>query len=187
MMRNHRFWQLIGAYLLLLSSCAAPNTSSQFPATLQQTVTPTAIQEAPATCPVTRPPEVPFVPPAPYPAKLPPGYVGQFWYGTLKLWTMLMADGVWYALPLSTAGYTQKVFWWRQGYNMDAEPAPQLTVTGRRLDATAPPLVASQATNASADFGQAILVGIDVPTLGCWEITGHYHGHELSFIVWVAP
>jgi hypothetical protein len=100
---------------------------------------------------------------------------------------MLGTDGTWSALPHDAAGYTQKVFWWRQGYNVVVEPTPSLTVTGRRLDAAAPPLVASGATNASADFGDAMLVGVDVPTLGCWKITGHYQGHDLSFVVWVAP
>jgi hypothetical protein len=56
------------------------------------------------------------------------------------------------------------------------------------LDASAPPLHASKATNAFAhDIQSAMLVGVDVPTAGCWEITGRYGGHELSFTVWVAP
>ena len=141
----------------------------------------------PATCRTTTAPDVPFTPPMPYPAKPPARYVGQFWYGTPELWTMLGADGIWSSLPHSDAGYTQKVFWWNQGYNVDAEPTPKLTVTGRRLDAAASPLVSSGATNASADFGEAMLVGVDIPTLGCWQITGHYRGNELSFVVWVAP
>jgi Gram-negative bacterial TonB protein C-terminal len=29
--------------------------------------------------------------------------------------------------------------------------------------------------------------GISIPALGCWEITGHYAGDELRFVVWVAP
>ena len=80
------------------------------------------------------------------------------------------------SLRAHAAGYTQKVFWWRQGYSAGIEPRPQLTVTGRRLDAAALPLVASSATNASADFGAVMLVGVDLPTLGCWEINGHYPG-----------
>jgi hypothetical protein len=71
---------------------------------------------------------------------------------------------------------------------IETEPEPALTVTGRRLDAEAPPLLASIATNAyHPDFGAAMLAGVSVPTLGCWEITGHYQGHELSFVVQVAP
>jgi len=72
------------------------------------------------------------------------------------------------------------------GYDWSAEPEPALTVTGKRLDGEAPPLVASKATNAyAADIGSAMLVGVDIPTAGCWEITGQYGEQELSFVVQV--
>jgi hypothetical protein len=135
---------------------------------------------------VTTPPDPPFVPPPPYSPSAP--FAGEFWYGTEALWTLLRTDGTWRGLPHNPDGYTQKVFWWRKGYSWTAEPAPQLSVTGRRLDAPAPPLHVSKATNAFAqDIWSAMLVGVDFPTLGCWEITGRYEGHELSFVVWVAP
>jgi hypothetical protein len=140
----------------------------------------------PATCPTTRRPEVAFAPPAPYPAQPPPAYAGQFWYGTPGLWTVLRADGTWANLPHSDAGYAQKVFWWRQGYDIVAEPEPELTVTGEQLDGPASYLVASRATNAAV-IGQAMLVLVEVPAPGCWQITGHYQGHTLRFVVWVAP
>lgn len=139
-----------------------------------------------AACPVTQPQDPPFTPPPPYPPDAP--YPDEFWYGTDALWTMLRADGRWWHLPRTEAGYAQKVFWWREGYNWREEPQPELTVTGQRLDGPAPPLRASRATNAfHPSFGSAMLVGVDIPTLGCWEITGRYGGHELSFVVWVAP
>jgi hypothetical protein len=95
---------------------------------------------------------------------------------------------VWSGLPHNPEGYTQKVFWWRKGYSWTAEPEPHLIVTGRRLDESASPLNVSRATNAFAeDIQSAMLVGVDFPTLGCWEITGQYAGMELSFVVWVAP
>ena len=69
-----------------------------------------------------------------------------------------------------------------------AYPEPNLKVIGRRLDAAAPPLMASKATNAYApDIKSSMLVGVGVPTPGCWEITGRIAGDELSFVVWVAP
>ncbi len=136
-------------------------------------------------CPITRPQTPAFVPPLPWPPKAP---YGEFWYGTNALWTSLRPDGKWWALPHAVAGYTQKVWFWKQGYNGHDDPNPKLIVTGRRLDGSAPSLVASQATNGyHPDFNWAMLVGVDVPTLGCWEITGAIDGHELSFAVWVAP
>jgi hypothetical protein len=145
----------------------------------------------PEACPVTQPPEKPFLPPAPYTAETLVG--GDFLFGTPNLWTMLHSDGTWWALPYhehedGQGAYSQKVFWWNQSYDWQVEPQPDLRVTGRRLDGPSPPIDALEATNAyTPEFGSAILTGIGLPTLGCWEITGHYQGHSLSFVVWVAP
>ncbi len=140
---------------------------------------------APINCPVTTPPDPLFTPPAPYP-QTPPGEY--FWYGDASLWVALPQNGVWAELPHNPDGYTQKVFWWREGYIWTEEPEPDLTVFGQRLDEPAPPLKASRATNAFAeDIQSAMLVGVDIPTPGCWEITGRYRDAELSFVVWVEP
>lgn len=78
----------------------------------------------PASCPITQPSNSPFVPPSPYPATPPPLYAGEFWYGAASLWTMLRADGTWGKLPYTNGSYTQKVFWWRQGYGYRLDPMP---------------------------------------------------------------
>jgi hypothetical protein len=90
-------------------------------------------------------------------------------------------------MPNNAEGYSDKMFWWREGYIWNEEPEPNLMVTGERLDAKALPLRASKATNAYAsDIGSAMLLGVDFPTLGCWKITGRYNDEaELSFVVWV--
>jgi len=125
------------------------------------------------------------MPPPPY-DKL--GFEGEFWYGSNSLWTEVRQNGIWEALPHNPEGYTQKVFWWRNGYVWTDEPEPALTMTAERLDAKVPIVSASKATNAHAsDIGSAMLVGIDLPSLGCWKITGKYRDAELSFVVWVAP
>jgi len=162
---------------------AAPELSD-IPSTLAPTDSAVVPNEPPDTCPVTHGPNPPFTPPPPYSQD----FTGEFWYGTDDLWTSIPTSGVWSSLPHNPDGYTQKVFWWREGYSWTEEPEPQLSVTGRRLDAPAPPLHVSRATNAfAADIGSAMLVGVDFLTLGCWEITGHYADSELSFVVWAAP
>jgi len=141
--------------------------------------------DPPASCPVTVPQNPLFTPPSPYDSM---GFKGEFWYGSNSLWTAVRQNGAWEALPHNPGGYTQKVFWWRDGYVWTEEPEPDLIVTGERLDAPAPPFNVSRATNAYAsDIGSAMLVGVNFPTLGCWKITGHYRDSELSFVVWVAP
>jgi hypothetical protein len=140
--------------------------------------------DPPASCPITVPQDPPFVPPSPYDSL---GFEGEFWYGSNSLWTAVRQDGIWASLPLNPEGYTQKVFWWREGYVWTEEPEPALTITAERLDAPAPAFISSEATNAYAsDIGSAMLSGVDLPTLGCWKITGNYADAELSFVVWVA-
>lgn len=142
-------------------------------------------RDPPSSCPVTTQQDPAFIPPSPYDAL---GFEGGFWYGSNSLWTAVRQDGIWWGLPHNPGGYTQKVFWWREGYVWTEEPEPDLIVTGERLDAPAPPLIRSKGTNAYArDIGSAMLVGVDLPTLGCWKITGKYGETELSFVVWVAP
>lgn len=187
---------LAAALSCLLASCA--NTGDR---TMQSQVVATsgaALSSAPvpaathitpasASCPITRPPDPPFVPPPPYSPSAPSLYQG-FWYGSAALWTLPRADGIWRGLPYYRGSYTQKVFWWRRGYDYQSDPYPDLIVTGTRLDAPAPPLTASGATNGSRDdIRSFMVVGVDIPTTGCWEITGHSAAATVRFVVWVAP
>ena len=144
----------------------------------------------PANCRVTLPSDGRFTPPQPYPAE-PDGKGGfAFWFGTENLWTVLRADRTWQGLRPHSSTETslrQKLFWWRTGYNWKTETQPPLKVTGRRLDGAAAPLEASDASNGyrEEDWKSFMVVGMDIPTPGCWEITGRYKGQELSFVVWV--
>jgi hypothetical protein len=91
-------------------------------------------------------------------------------------------------LPHSAAGYTQKLLWWRAGFFWRDTPEPSLWVSGRRLDGPSLPLHVSPATGVFADEVQsAIMVGADFPALGCWQVTGHLAGQDLSVVVWLAP
>ena len=143
----------------------------------------------PKNCPVTQPPDPAFLPPDPSLTQVSGPH--HFWYGTVDLWTMLPVVGVWRGLPYHQAEgghYSNKVFWWHVGYDWQTEPEPEFTVTARRLDNVAPHYESTAATNAyTPDFGSAILTGVEIPTPGCWEFTGQYQDHSLSFVVWVAP
>jgi hypothetical protein len=198
-MQRLYFWLLIITLVALLTGCAPQAVAQPAKAKALENPTPTGLPEKsdvssqaeimphdpPASCPLTVPQDPPFTPPAPYDSL---GFEGESWYGSNFLWTAARQNGIWEALPHNPEGHTQKVFWWREGYVWNEEPQPELTVTGERLDAAAPPLIASEATNAYAsDIGSAMLVGVDLPTLGCWKITGKYADAELSFVVWVAP
>ena len=189
--------------LMLLAGCTPKPAAQPTEVRALENLTPTDLSEKlptasaqpevvprnpPASCPITQPPDVSFVPPAPFPPTPPERYVNEFWYGTPELWTMLGTEGPWYALPQDKNGYSQKVFWWSQDFDTSTDPYPAFTVTMERLDVSSSPMVvAEEATNASADFGTAMLTGVQIPALGCWKITGNYVDAELSFVVWVAP
>ena len=109
-----------------------------------------------------------------------------FYYGTHDLWTKVNADGSWGGVRDATGGYGNKSFWWSDAFKVDKEPQPALQVTGRRLDGPAETAHSEGATNAAAsDIGSAMLTGLTLPTAGCWELTGHYRGHNVRYVVWI--
>ena len=145
-----------------------------------------SLSRGPGSCPVTKPPASLFVPPPPYPK-----HSGHrtFWFGTEKLWTRLPIDGTWVLRNSESknSGFTQKLLWWRRGYDWRANPEPQLSVTGERLNASGLALVTrGRATNGwTREDLSFMLIAIDIPTFGCWKFTGHYQGEALSFVTWI--
>jgi hypothetical protein len=138
---------------------------------------------APENCPVTRPADSRFVPPSPHPAREP----GRFWLGTDALWTSLDEDGIWKGIA-SAQGTRNKFWWWRKGWKWDDDlgaQGPGLVVTGRRIDGEAPPARVSPVTNGKLSTGWAMLVMLELPTSGCWEIVGNYRSESVSMIVWL--
>jgi hypothetical protein len=72
--------------------------------------------------------------------------------------------------------------------NSRRENPRKLMITGRRLDAVAPKLASDDHANAGGMGDHAFIIsGVDIPTLGCWQITGDYNGDKLTFVIWVAP
>jgi hypothetical protein len=140
-----------------------------------------SIQPAKAECLTTLPSSPAFVPPAPY--DLFHISDDMFWYGTDVLWTTLGTQGVGH-LDDKHDGYVTKLVFWRKGFDSREEPQPALIVTARRLDGDSPSVAVAHA-NAVFVTGNtpAMMTGIRIPTVGCWEVTGHYGGHTLSFIV----
>jgi hypothetical protein len=141
-----------------------------------------------AQCRVTRPPEPPFVPPAAYAFSKPnPSF---FSYGTDALWTELQLDGKWVAFGKEGDGwvYENKLTYWHRGFDWRKDE-PKLTVTGKRLDGDAPTVTAAHANAVFLPSKEAagMMTLLPVPTVGCWEITARYEGHDLSFVVSVEP
>jgi len=196
----HRLYLILSIAILasLLAGCTAKNGQTK---TLEDYRLPTNVPSAssltqtaqtevaslipPKNCPVTTSKNVSFKAPEPFSSTAP--WPGIFWYGSGYLWTALDTNGVWSGLPENPDGFGQKIMWWSSLYALKDELEPALVVTGRRLDGEADSLRFDGATNAMADdIGEAMLTGVEFPTLGCWEITGQYKKSEIKFVVWVA-
>jgi len=165
------------------------------PASAPTAVATPRVVPAPSSCPITKRPDPPFVPPTGFPATPRPRYAGMFWYGTEDLWTLVNDSGAWNQLPnggrtsvaaLESSGpYEGKSFWWSAAFNVGEDTTPPIRVSGQRLDGSAGPAHSSGGTNAIADLGPSMLTALTVPTSGCWELTGSYGGHELTYVVWI--
>jgi hypothetical protein len=101
-------------------------------------------------------------------------------FGNGKLWV----GGLWpHGVIAASAGFVDrrgrvgmKFGWWRK-------VPGRLHITGRRLDAPAPPLRA----DVPAGYGAAGFQpsGVTFPTEGCWEVTGTVHRASLTFVTFV--
>ena len=158
---------------------------------------PTAVKPVvvPDSCPVTKPGDRPLVPPPEYPQETGKDY---FWYGTDRLWISLPAKGMWAGLSHYTPKdptFRQKIQWWRLGLTPKTDLRTKFKITGRRMDASAPPLLSDPVSGVSGgriENGEIkgppfIMSGVNFPTLGCWQVTGRYEQDELTFVIWIAP
>jgi hypothetical protein len=122
--------------------------------------------------------------------------------GTEKLYTMF--PGNWHTVQRTDRGYrVPKIVWNTNVVDLHEEVGRSgLTITGRRLDAESGPLVYWDANTAwvdpltrtgfsgtrtpiaQIDKGQFFITSeFIVPTLGCWEVTGHFHGEDLKVVI----
>jgi hypothetical protein len=137
----------------------------------------------PDDCPVTLPTEPLYVPPGQKATE--PG--GVFLYGTDALFTQIYSDGRWRGIR-SESGTRNKSAWFRKDAEWGGERPYQLVVTAKRMDAKGPLLTVPRVTNMLVGKEQkevAMLLMVELPERGCWEVTGNYKSDSLSFVVWV--
>lgn len=129
-------------------------------------------------CPITVAPEDAFVPPAPLPAK--PPDTDRFWFGEAGLWTALPVSGAW---PQLAAG--EKFLLWSEEFDVTEDETPDIALAARRLDGKAPLYQTTHATNLYHESVHwAMLVGVHLPSPGCWQFEVAYKGHHLDLILW---
>ncbi|MBB6092488.1 hypothetical protein HNQ60_001366 [Povalibacter uvarum] len=136
-------------------------------------------------CPVTLPTEPLYVAPGEEKAVDPAR--GIFLYGTDALFTQLASDGRWTGIKSAT-GTRNKSAWFRKDAQWGDERPYQLVVTAKRIDANRPMITVPRVTNMLVGKEQqevAMLLMLELPERGCWEVTGNYKSDYLSFIVWL--
>jgi hypothetical protein len=115
------------------------------------------------------------------------GGKGAVWYGSDALAVLLPSDGKWKGSPRNT--YGGKLWLWRRGYEATFELRPALIIEGVKLDAGNEPgrVHIDNATNGMGDGWSAMLVGLEFPSSGCWQVTATYTHigirHELTFVL----
>ena len=109
------------------------------------------------------------------------GGSGQFWHGSSKLAVLLTRNGEW---PIKDASrrYSDKLWWWREGYVASAEPEPPLVLVGKQLDGDRLTFELHGATHGLVDDVDLMLTDLRFPAPGCWEVTGSYADTSLSFV-----
>ena len=124
-------------------------------------------------CVYTKPPVPAFNPPGMKAGE--PG--GGFYFGTPKLWAFL------YFSPVGTG---EKIAWFvPEDPSVDHTQRPPLSITLKRLDASAPEV----GTDGNASWSSIpnlwpwfIGSGVNFPSRGCWEIAGRLNGETLRFV-----
>lgn len=129
------------------------------------------------TCPATKPVVATFEPNGVFTGR------GENLFGDKRLFTLF--PGNWHYTQKEGHHYRiPKIVWGSNVFDLSSEVGKStLTITGRRLDATSAPLEFDRANTAWTDKGYFITSEFYLPTLGCWEVTGHFHGADLKIVV----
>ena len=106
------------------------------------------------------------------------------WYGSSALAVLLPIDGTWSGMG-PEHHYRDKLWWWRHGFDPDKEPTPDLVLEATRLDGDAPVVRIEGASSNSGDGEDwsAMLLALEFPASGCWQVNARYRQERLSFIV----
>ena len=104
------------------------------------------------------------------------------WYGTDQLAALIPRDGHWSGMG-PARNYGDKFWWWAAGYSPSDDPVPNLVVSATQLDHQDSYSHSSKATHGYGDDWGAMLVGMEFPRAGCWQVTGSYRGRELRMVL----
>jgi hypothetical protein len=134
-----------------------------------------ALAECPVTLRSSSPVDVPF-------------WKAEGWYGNDALAVLLPSDGKWKGMG-PRHNYGDKLWLWRRGYDAMSEIRPDLILEGVRLDGgdDSERVYIDHATSGFGEGWSAMLVGLEFPSAGCWEVSARYTyvgiTHNITFVV----
>ena len=105
------------------------------------------------------------------------------WYGSSSLAALVPDNGHWKGVGKS---YSNKFWWWREGFSAIDEPKPRLKVIAQKLDGDRDLVIIDRATSGMGLQGEwhAMLIGMYFPSPGCWEVRGSYaEKEELTLVL----
>jgi hypothetical protein len=164
-------------YFLLASLLLAGCAGIENPVSVAALTTPGTVplqSDPTADCPVTQPEWV--KPPEDTAVMNPP----EFGYYIMNADRSILASAWWFEnedYPLRAGKDGNKIGWFRPA-------GAELEITGRRLDAQAPPLEAHASCCYPTRFQAS---GVYFPAPGCWEVTARADNSLLKFMVLVEP
>jgi hypothetical protein len=110
------------------------------------------------------------------------------WFGSEALAVLIPKDGRWKGMGPSRK-FGDKFWVWRRGYEAKSEIQPALTFTGVKLGGGVEPerMQIDKATSAFGPGWNSMLVGMQFPSAGCWQVTARYVyagiTHDLTFVL----
>ena len=104
------------------------------------------------------------------------------WYGSEALAVILPDDGIW-GITGPKARIAVKLFIWSAGFEPGMEE--NISIEIESLSGNVNDSVVQNVSHAHAESlgGWTMLVGIDFPSPGCWQISADYLGQSLTFVV----
>jgi hypothetical protein len=143
--------------------------------TLQQATATATRREAALIAHLTAAEQCPLTPAS---ANKPAGVSGTGWFGSKPLWVELQPSSVLVTKPGPDGSIETKFPWWLTA-------AGHLSVDGKRLDGSAPPLTAIIAPGYGGVGIQPTRLHFPAP--GCWQVTGRVGDTSITFVTLALP
>lgn len=106
------------------------------------------------------------------------------WYGSTKLAVAIPKNGIWIGMG-PEKNYGDKFWWWSDGYSINDYLKETLNLTVKKLNGNRESFALSSELGAQTGGVDLMLIGINFPSKGCWQIEGTYKDQYLQFVLQV--